>query len=144
MNPFVRWCKFNLVGALGMIFQLGVLGVLSRVAPGHYMMATAAAIEMTLLHNFIWHMHYTWRDRREARTRLGKLARFHLSNGTLSMTGNLALMRLLVQQARVPVLTANGIAVLVCSLVNFWMGDCWAFAMRAEPATAAAGSAREL
>jgi putative flippase GtrA len=27
--------------------------------------ATAAAIELTLLHNFVWHLHYTWRDRRD-------------------------------------------------------------------------------
>ena len=44
------------------------------------------------------------------------------------MTGNLALMRPLVQEARMPVLVANGIAILICSLVNFWLGHRWAFA----------------
>ena len=63
MNTIVRWGKFNLVGAVGMAVQLGALALINRLAPGHYMLATAAAIEITLLHNFVWHLHYTWRDR---------------------------------------------------------------------------------
>ena len=128
MNTFVRWWRFNAVGALGMLFQLGVLAVLNRLAPGHYLVATAAAIELTLLHNFLWHLHYTWRDRREARPIVEKLVRFQASNGLVSMTGNLLLTRVLVQAARVQVLAANAIAILACSLVNFWLGHCWAFA----------------
>ena len=30
MNTFVRWWKFNLVGALGMVFQLAVFASLNR------------------------------------------------------------------------------------------------------------------
>jgi len=133
MNTFVRWCKFNAVGALGMAFQLGVLSVLNRIAPRHYLLATATAIELTLLHNFTWHLHFTWRDRRGARAILGKLVRFHLSNGLVSLAGNLALTCVLVQEAHRPVLAANGIAILACSLVNFWLGHCWAFATHAKP-----------
>ncbi len=60
---FIRWGKFNLVGAMGMIVQLGVLALLNQRWPGHFLAATAAAIELTLIHNFIWHLHTTWRDR---------------------------------------------------------------------------------
>ena len=63
MDMIARWGKFNLVGAVGMAVQLGALALINRLAPGHYMVATAAAIEITLLHNFVWHLHYTWRDR---------------------------------------------------------------------------------
>jgi len=128
MNTLVRWGKFNLVGAIGMGFQLGALGVLDRCAPGHYLYATAAAIELTLLHNFAWHLHFTWRDRRDRLGRFRQLFRFHASNGLVSMLGNLALMRILVQQAHAPILLANGIAILVCSMINFVLGDQWAFA----------------
>jgi putative flippase GtrA len=128
MSTFERWCKFNLVGAVGMMFQLGVLAALNRAAPGRYLVATAAAIELTLLHNFIWHLRVTWRDQREVGTIPGKLIRFHAANGLMSMVGNLALMRLLVQVARLPVLFSNVIAILVCSMVNFWLSNRWAFA----------------
>jgi putative flippase GtrA len=128
MNALVRWARFNLVGALGMAVQLGGLAVFNRCVPAHYLIASAAALELTLLHNFAWHVNYTWRDRRDSSPMFTQLLRFHLSNGLVSMAGNVALMRLLVEGARMPVLAANAIAILCCSVVNFWMGDCWAFA----------------
>ncbi len=130
MTTFVRWWKFNAVGAVGMGLQLGVLAVLNRVLAGRYLLATALAIEVTLLHNFVWHVRYTWRDRGDsARLEMwGRLVRFHLSNGLVSMAGNLALMPLLVEVGRMPVLVANAAAVLGCSVMNFWLGDGWVFA----------------
>jgi putative flippase GtrA len=132
INVLVRWGKFNLVGAVGMAVQLGALALITRLAPGHYMLATAAALEITLLNNFVWHVHYTWRDRfptRNAARRMlaSQLIRFHLSNGLVSAVGNLALMPLLVEGARIPVVPANAIAILCCSIVNFLLGDRWAF-----------------
>ena len=128
MKTLIRWGKFNLVGAMGMVVQLGALALINPWASGHYLAATAAAIEITLLHNFVWHLHYTWRDRRRRSALLGQLVRFHLSNGMVSMLGNLLLMRILVDQARLPLLASNCIAILCCSMVNFCLGNNWAFA----------------
>jgi putative flippase GtrA len=111
-----------------MVVQLGTLAAINRLVPGHYMLATAIAIEITLLHNFVWHLRYTWRDRRRCGAVTGQLVRFHLSNGLVSMVGNLALMPLLVEGARIPVVAANAIAIMCCSIVNFFLGDQWAFA----------------
>jgi putative flippase GtrA len=130
MNPVIRWAKFNVVGAMGIPVQLTALALFNKHAPGHYLYATAAAIELTLLHNFTWHLHYTWRDRGDHSSLLTQLARFHLSNGLVSMLGNLALMRLLVHAAHLPLLASNGIAILCCSLINFTLGNCWAFAQQ--------------
>lgn len=127
MNTLIRWGKFNLVGAMGMVVQLAALALISRWTAGHYLFATAAAIEITLLHNFVWHLHFTWRDRRDRSALLAQLVRFHLSNGMVSIVGNLALMRILVADAHLPLLVANGIAILCCSIVNFCLGDNWAF-----------------
>ena len=63
MNVMVRWGKFNLVGVVGMAVQRGALALINHLKPGHYMVATAVALEIALLHNFVWHLHYTWRDR---------------------------------------------------------------------------------
>ena len=132
MKKLARWARFNVVGVMGMAVQLGALAALNRCAPQHYLAASAAALEATLLHNFAWHVNYTWRDRRDCSPLIAQLLRFHLSNGLVSMAGNLALMRLLVEGARMPPLAANGIAILCCSLANFWVGDCWAFAHAAD------------
>lgn len=132
MNPLVRWCKFNLVGAMGMALQLAALALFSRLWPGHYLFATSAAIELALLHNFAWHLRYTWRDRRSDSALLAQLVRFHLSNGLVSMLGNLALMRILVHDAHLPLLISNSLAILFCSIVNFCLGDHWSFARRTK------------
>ena len=128
MNTFIRWCKFNLVGAMGKVVQLAALALFNRLTAGRYLLASTAALELTLLHNFAWHLHYTWRDRRDRSAMLVQLVRFHLSNGLVSMLGNLALMRILVHDARIPLLASNSIAILCCSIVNFCLGNNWAFA----------------
>jgi putative flippase GtrA len=131
VNTLVRWARFNLVGAVGMAVQLAALALFSRWAPGHYLYASAAAIEITLLHNFVWHLRYTWRDRRHHSPLAAQLLRFHLSNGLVSMLGNLALMRVLIHNAHQPLLASNTIAILSCSVVNFCLGNRWAFPERA-------------
>lgn len=118
-----------------MLVQFSALAALSRWLGGHYLLATAAALEITLLHNFVGHVRYTWRDRREDSARLTQLVRFHLSNGLVSLTGNLLLMRVLVGEAGLPLLPANGVAVSACSLVNFCLGERWVFAVGREMAS---------
>lgn len=130
MNTFIRWLKFNLVGAMGMVVQLVTLALFNRWTGGHYLCATAAAIELALLHNFVWHLHYTWRDRRNNSAILSQFLRFHLSNGLVSLLGNLALMPIIVHGAHMPLLVSNSIAIPCCSIVNFCLGNNWAFAAR--------------
>ena len=127
MNTLIRWGKFNLVGVAGMAVQLALLAAFNRLTPGHYLIATVAAIEITLLHNFAWHVRYTWRDRPDRSALAVRLLRFHLSNGLVSLIGNVSLMRVLVGHAHLPVLAANVIAIVSCSIVNFALSDLWAF-----------------
>jgi putative flippase GtrA len=126
MYAFERWIRFNLVGAVGMVVQLSCLALFNHYVPGHYLLATAVAIEITLLHNFVWHTRFTWRDR-GAGGRLRQCVRFHLSVGIVSMFGNLALTRLLVRELHPPVVVANFVAIVCCSLANYWLGNRWAF-----------------
>lgn len=127
MNNLQRWLRFNLVGALGLILQLSALALFNRYAPKHYLGATATAVELAVLHNFLWHLHYTWKDRWNPKTIPGQLIRFHLSNGAVSLLGNLALMPLLYSIAHLPLLAANSMAILSCSLLNFALSNTWAF-----------------
>lgn len=123
-----RWCKFSLVGAIGIGVQLAALAVLTA-AGVHYLLATALAVEMAVLHNFAWHQNFTWSDR-GAGALAGRLARFHLANGAISLVGNLALMRLLVGHFGLPPLPANLLSIAVCSLANFLAADRLVFVAR--------------
>jgi len=61
---------------MGMAVQLAARSLLDRWTAGRYLYASAAAVELALLHNFVWHWHYTWRDRRDRATRLRQFVRF--------------------------------------------------------------------
>ena len=124
-RTFVRWLKFNAVGGLGIVVQLASLSLLISVAGVDYLLATALAVESAVLHNFIWHERYTWADRRSvslADTAL-RLLRFNLSNGLISIVGNLLLMRLFAGHLHVPYLIANVLTIASCALLNFVAAD---------------------
>lgn len=123
-----RWMKFNLVGAIGIAVQMATLWLLTT-AEVEYMWATALAVELTVLHNFVWHEHFTWSDRG---TTTGwdtarRLLRFNLTTGAVSIGGNLLLMRLLVGQAHLRPMVANLLSIIGCSLANFLVSDRWVF-----------------
>lgn len=127
----VRWFKFHVVGFIGIIVQLAMLRAMTAWLHMQYLLATALAVEVAVLHNFVWHEQYTWRGRREQLRTSGeflvRLLRFHLSNGRVSIGGNLILMRFLVGLFRIPILVANVVAIGICSLLNFCCAEWWVF-----------------
>ena len=125
----VRWLKFNAVGALGIVIQLAVLLGLKTGLHLSYLLATALAVEAAVVHNFLWHERYTWADRVKPswRSSLPRLLRFNLTTGGVSIAGNLALMRVMVGWGHVNYLVANGVAIALCSLVNFLVSEEWVF-----------------
>jgi putative flippase GtrA len=124
-GTFRVWLKFNTVGLLGMGFQLIALALLKGGLGLNYLAATLIAVESAVLHNFIWHERWTWweRTRRNASGVLGRLFRFHMANGLISIVGNLALMWLLVSRLHVHYLVANVTAIAACAILNFLASD---------------------
>jgi putative flippase GtrA len=183
-STLLRWCKFNLVGGIGILVQFVALFFLRGVMHFNYLFATAIAVEAAVVHNFVWHEQFTWADRvrgaprqvwgaeahnilsrlfaalkRCATQRLGlrgpcepsgpiarcgprerwisskpygpslrRFLRFNLTNGAVSILGNLALMRVMVGQGHMNYLLANGIAIALCSVANFLVSENWVFA----------------
>ena len=125
----LRWLKFNAVGALGIGVQLAVLLMLKNGFHLAYLLATALAVEAAVLHNFLWHERYTWADRVQPswRKSLPRLLRFNLTSGGVSIIGNLALMKLMVDFGHMNYLAANGIAIVLCSVANFLVSEQWVF-----------------
>jgi putative flippase GtrA len=121
----VRWFKFNAVGGLGIGVQLAVLLVLKRGFHLGYLLATALAVEAAVVHNFLWHERYTWADRVRPswRESLPRLLRFNLTTGAVSVFGNLALMKVMVDLGHINYLAANAIAIALCSLANFIVSE---------------------
>jgi putative flippase GtrA len=131
-NALLRWLRFNLVGGIGIAVQLALLFLLKSVLHFNYLAATGVAVEATVIHNFLWHEHYTWADRVQPSWQNSppRLLRFNLTNGAVSIAGNLGLMQLLVELSHMNYLVANAIAIALCSLVNFVVSNKYVFGDR--------------
>lgn len=131
-SQWSRWGIFNVVGLLGFGVQLFALFLLKRVAGLDYRLATACAVEFAVLHNFFWHEHVTWADV-VSLSRGGvweRFLRFQVTNGFISVFGNVAISWALVRWTRMPYLLANAASVAICSLLNFVIGDRVVFRQR--------------
>ena len=132
-----RVAIFTLVGVMGYGVQTAVLWLLVGRLGMAVVPATLAATEAAVLHNFLWHVAWTWSDRPAgARAAAGRLVRFNLTNGGFSLVGGAAIMALLVDAIGVHYLLANLVAVLAVSVANYLASDRFVFT---PPAVAAAG-----
>ena len=128
----IRWLKFNAVGALGIVVQLAALALLVSGLHLNYLAATALAVEIAVLHNFVWHERFTWVDRTSIASGavLARLLRFNFTTGLISIGGNLVFMRLLVGTARLNYFFANLLTIAACSVANFVATDRLVFQNR--------------
>ncbi len=126
-----RWLKFHTVGLIGIFVQLGALTLFRGVLQINYLMATALAVEIAVLHNFVWHERWTWAERTRRRTSrwsvLGRLLQFNLTTGLLSILSNLVVMRALVGALHMHYLPANLLSIAAASLVNFLLSEFFVF-----------------
>ena len=126
----LHWIKFNIVGVLGFALQASALFLLTRTTHSiSYLTATALAVELAILNNFVWHQRWTWKDRPSITLTetLRRLAKFNVTTGLVSILGNLVFMSILVGRLGLAIVLANVISVLACSLLNFILADRIAF-----------------
>ena len=123
-----RWLVFNAVGTMGVAVQLAVLVSLTEALGLNYLVATVLAVESAILHNFVWHEHWTWRDRGPGiRGRWTRLAWFNLVTGALSISSNVVFTALYVRTLGIHYAIANLMAIATCSLLTFVASDRFVF-----------------
>jgi putative flippase GtrA len=109
----------------GVVLQVTLIALFTKRIHMQPVLATGMAVEITVLHNFFWHGRFTWRDRGR---KTGRLWRFHLSNGLVSLAGNILLTYWLVERLRIPPLISALVSIAVCSVANFALGDGYVYA----------------
>ena len=143
MSTLSRPVIFALVGALGFACQLGVLHLLVE-AGIPVAVATALAVATAVAHNYLWHRGWTWRDRTgNAGSPRAQFLRFAGLNGLVSLAGNVVITATLAA-AGIPVLGANVVAVVACSVANYALADRLVFATAAVLMTAGMADAAVL
>ncbi len=124
MRLWRRFARFNAVGALGIVVQLTAIWALTDGAALPYLTATVIAVSAAVVHNFLWHLRWTWGDRPVTpKAAFGAFLRFASANGLVSLTGNLVIMTALTGGAGLRPVVANVVAIAVCGLLNFWLGE---------------------
>lgn len=128
----LRFLKFNVVGALGVVVHLGVVSVLVEWVRMAYLPATMMAVATAVVHNFAWHCRWTWADRpvRGLRRRVLALARFAAANGAISMVSNLIVVTVLVERTGCHPTVANAVAIAASGLLNYVVANTVVFVRR--------------
>ena len=113
---------------MGVAVQLAVLVSLTEALGLNYLVATVLAVESAILHNFVWHERWTWRDRdRGSHGRWERLAWFNLVTGALSISTNVVFTALYVSTFGIHYAVANMLAIASCSLLTFIANDRFVF-----------------
>ncbi len=76
LTPYLRLIKYLIVGAVGTAVNLGALYLLRYMLSVEHFIASAAAIEASIISNFVLHEHWTFRDRRAGKW-VFRLVKFH-------------------------------------------------------------------
>lgn len=124
---FRRWGVFNVVGLGGFAVQICAIALLTRHFGWSTFAATAAALELAALQNFVAHSRWTWGDRPASGTRdwLRRYWQYQVAK-TASLAINLAITTLLVHAGLSPEI-ANTAAVLACAIPNFLVSERFVF-----------------
>jgi dolichol-phosphate mannosyltransferase len=127
---WLRFGRFNLVGLAGAGVQLLAFSLLMHLSHLRPAEAAPIAVEIAVLHNFLWHERFTWRDREPPHWRrtAGRFWRFHAANGLISVFGNAAVTYCLVEWLHVPALLSAAAAIAFCTPANFLAADRWVYA----------------
>ena len=125
-----RFLRFSLAGATGFITQISLVALLANLLQVQYLLATAIAVEVAIIVNYISHQRYTWQDRvmgYSAADVLGRFLRFNALTAVTSIAGSLIVTALLVEYLQLTPIAANVVSVVVLSIVNFIGADTLVF-----------------
>jgi dolichol-phosphate mannosyltransferase len=122
-----RLAKFGIVGASGVVVNVGCLYLLTEFARIPYFIASIIAIELSIISNFTINLLWTWRDRSEEGTLWRKIVRYHIGSGATAILGNYLILIALTEFFGMHYMISNLIGIAVGTFSNFLISDLWTF-----------------
>jgi dolichol-phosphate mannosyltransferase len=121
--------RFLLVGGSGVVVNSCALAALHQGVGVPLLIASPLAVELSIIHNFVWNDRWTFRHRARSRTQMQRFARFNLVSliGLLITTG---ITLLLVEQLGIQYLISNLCGVALATLCNFSANTHWTWQTR--------------
>lgn len=121
LSPYITLIKFLSVGALGTVVNLGVLYVLRYVFDLKHVIASAIAMEVSVINNYVFHEHWTFRERREG-SWLYRLIKFHLTT-SLAITTQYITSQILHYGLSIESLTSQLTGILLGFTINYLLSS---------------------
>lgn len=125
-GELLRFLKFGLVGASGIVVNEGLLWLLTELGGLVYLLSSAISIEASIVSNFLLNDFFTFRDRRSPGTqaRAKRLGKFNI----VSLAGlavNLGMLWLLTEVFGVYYLLSNLAGIGLAFLWNYGLNTWW-------------------
>lgn len=129
-NRLLRIIKFGTVGASGVLVNSGILFFLTEKCQFDYRISALAAIEISIINNFIWNTWWTWSDKKvsDYDQFFKRLFKFQFSTSIIAIV-NYALLVGLTELLHIPYLISNFTGIAVGSTLNFLIGHFWVFSI---------------
>ncbi len=123
-----RFLRFTFVGVSGIIVNNAILYYAREHLFVPIAIASLVAIQIAIFNNFFWNRRFTWIDRemngfQAIRTGLLKFTMVSWVAGGL----NWIILMLLTHYAGLYYILANLIAILMASILNYFLNDLWTF-----------------
>lgn len=123
-----RFITFSFVGVSGILVNQGILFYAHESLQVPLAFASLVAIQVAIINNFIWNRQFTWTDRPMQGFQAVKrgLIKFTLVSWVAGAL-NWVVLLLLTELLEIHYMLANLAAILVASVLNYFLNDLWTF-----------------
>lgn len=126
-----EFIKFSIVGGSGVIVNMGILILLTRLFNIPLEIASPIAIELSIISNFILNNIWTFGDRTVEISLLTKFIRFHLVAISAGVVNYLILLAL-VYGFDILDIIANLIGIAAATIVNYLLNSLWTWRIQTD------------
>jgi dolichol-phosphate mannosyltransferase len=124
-GELVRFGKFCLVGASGVVVNEGLLWMLQQFSPLPLFASSAIAVEVSIITNFLLNNFFTFRDRRQPGRRfLLRFVQFNLVS-LIGLGINVGTLLLLTNVLHIHYLLSNLVGIAIAMIWNYLVNLGW-------------------
>jgi dolichol-phosphate mannosyltransferase len=126
-----EFIKFGIVGGSGVLVNMGLLFILTRLLQVRLEIASPIAIEVSILSNFFLNNLWTFRKRNTHIPFWSRLLRYHLVTGLAGIVNYLVLL-LLVHKFGMHDMISNLIGIMIGTVINYSLNSLWTWRVRSS------------
>ena len=126
-----EFIKFAVVGGSGIVVNMGLLYVLTRILSIRLEIASPIAIETSILTNFVFNNFWTFKKRDARFSFWSRILRYHLVTGLAGIVNYLVLL-FLVNYMDMNEFISNLIGIGAGMLINFFLNSLWTWKERSS------------